>query len=68
MNATPMRDIGAELREDLRDYVAHLQVHMALQFRNLVPSVSFQSQDAREQMLGQTQADLEKRISRQMLA
>jgi hypothetical protein len=68
MNATPMRDIGAELREDLRDYVAHLQVHMALQFRNLVPSVSFQSQDAREQMLGQTQADLEKRISRQMWA
>jgi hypothetical protein len=68
MNATPMRDIGAELREDLRDYVAHLQVHMALQFRNLVPSVSLQSRDAREQMLGQTQADLEKRISRQMWA
>jgi hypothetical protein len=63
-----MPDIRAELREDLRDYVAHLQVHMALQFRNLVPSVSFQSQDAREQMLGQTQADLEKRISRQMWA
>jgi hypothetical protein len=68
MNATPMPDIRAELREDLRDYVAHLQVHMALQFRNLVPSVSLQSQDAREQMLGQTQADLEKRISRQMWA
>jgi hypothetical protein len=68
MNATPMPDIRAELREDLRDYVAHLQVHMALQFRNLVPSVSFQSRDAREQMLGQTQADLEKRISRQMWA
>ncbi len=62
MNTTPVSN-----REDLRDYVAHLQVHMALQFRNLVPSVSWQSRDAREQMLGQTQADLEKRISRQML-
>ncbi|WP_448381650.1 hypothetical protein [Gloeomargarita sp.] len=67
MNTTPMPDMQVQWREDLRDYVAHLQVHMALQFRNLVPSVSWQSRDAREQMLGQTQADLEKRISRQML-
>ncbi|MEN9218832.1 MAG: hypothetical protein Q6J33_07475 [Gloeomargarita sp. DG_2_bins_126] len=67
MTSTPSRAERAELREDLRDYVAHLQVHMALQFRNLVPPVSPQSQDSREQMLGQTQADLEKRISRQML-
>ncbi|MEN9215582.1 MAG: hypothetical protein Q6J44_07250 [Gloeomargarita sp. DG02_4_bins_56] len=67
MTFTPSRAERAELREDLRDYVAHLQVHMALQFRNLVPPVSPQSQDSREQMLGQTQADLEKRISRQML-
>lgn len=62
-----MKTPSAALREDLRDYVAHLQVHMALQFRNLVPPVSPQSQDGREQMLSQTQADLEKLISRQML-
>ena len=51
-------------REDLSDYVAHLQLHMTLQARNLVPSLSGTG-DSRESMLHQTQATLEKQISRQ---
>ena len=47
-------------------YVADLQLHMTLQARNLVPSLS-QARDSREQLLQQTQADLEKFISRQPL-
>jgi hypothetical protein len=52
--------------EDLSEYVAHLQLHMALQARNLVPRLNPQG-DSREQMLQQTQADFEKFISRQVL-
>jgi hypothetical protein len=52
--------------EDLSEYVAHLQLHMALQARNLVPSLT-QSNDSREQLLQQTQADFEKFVSRQVL-
>ncbi|NEQ45270.1 MAG: hypothetical protein F6K00_17595 [Leptolyngbya sp. SIOISBB] len=51
-------------REACSDYVAHLQLHMALQAKNLVPSLA-QSNDRREHLLHQTQADLEKMISRQ---
>ncbi|MEM1278680.1 MAG: hypothetical protein AAGG53_01390 [Cyanobacteria bacterium P01_H01_bin.152] len=51
-------------REACSDYVAHLQLHMALQAKNLVPSLP-QSSDRREHLLHQTQADLEKMISRQ---
>lgn len=47
------------------DYVAHLQLHMALQARNLVPPLT-QATDSRQQLLQQTQADAEKLISRQM--
>lgn len=47
-------------------YVADLQLHMTLQARNLVPNLT-QARDSREQMLQQTQADLEKFISRQTL-
>ncbi|MDB9528265.1 hypothetical protein PN498_19895 [Oscillatoria sp. CS-180] len=50
--------------EACSDYVAHLQLHMALQAKNLVPSLS-QNSDRRENLLHQTQADLEKMISRQ---
>jgi hypothetical protein len=53
-------------REDLSDYVAHLQLHMALQARNLVPSVS-STGDSRQTLLHQTQADFEKLASRQKL-
>jgi hypothetical protein len=51
-------------REDLSDYVAHLQLHMTLQARNLVPSLSGTG-DSRESLLHQTQATLEKQVSRQ---
>jgi hypothetical protein len=51
-------------REDLSEYVAHLQLHMALQARNLVPTLT-KTVDSREQLLHQTQADFEKYVSRQ---
>lgn len=53
-------------REDISEYVAHLQLHMTLQARNLVPTLT-QSGDCREQFLQQTQADLEKLVSRQAI-
>ncbi|MEA5570919.1 hypothetical protein [Calothrix sp. UHCC 0171] len=58
------------VREDFSDYVAHLQFHMTLQARNLVPSFKPTNPtiaDSREQLLQETQATLEKQISRQML-
>ena len=51
--------------EDISEYVAHLQLHMTLQARNLVPSLNPKIQDSREQLLHQTQANVEKLISRQ---
>jgi hypothetical protein len=51
-------------REDFSEYVAHLQLHMALQARNLVPSLTGLS-DSRHTLLQQTQADMEKLVSRQ---
>lgn len=51
-------------REACSDYVAHLQLHMTLQAKNLVPSLA-QNSDRRENLLHQTQADLEKMVSRQ---
>lgn len=56
--------VNAE-REDLSEYVAHLQLHMTLQARNLVPSLKPTLLDSREQMLHQTQANFEKLVSRQ---
>ncbi len=53
-------------REDISEYVAHLQLHMALQARNLVPNLT-KAADSREQLLQQTQADFEKLVSRQAL-
>jgi hypothetical protein len=54
-------------QEDLSEYVAHLQLHMALQARNLVPSLlgDRSATDCRSQLLQQTQADFEKFVSRQ---
>jgi len=57
---------NSSAREDLSDYVAHLQLHMALQARNLVPTLT-KAADSREQLLHQTQADFEKFVSRQAL-
>jgi uncharacterized membrane-anchored protein YhcB (DUF1043 family) len=51
--------------EEMSDYVAHLQMHMALQARNLVPTLT-NSTDPREQFLHQTQAQFEKLASRQL--
>ncbi len=53
-----------ETREDFSEYVAHLQLHMALQARNLVPSLGHMG-DSRNNLLHQTQADVEKLVSRQ---
>ncbi|HBQ97149.1 MULTISPECIES: hypothetical protein [unclassified Roseofilum] len=52
--------------EDFSEYVAHLQLHMALQARNLLPNYKHAA-DSREQLLQETQADLEKLVSRQVV-
>ncbi|MBA2749851.1 MAG: hypothetical protein H0U45_14280 [Tatlockia sp.] len=52
-------------REDFSEYVAHLQLHMTLQARNLVPTFNKTAGDSREQLLHQTQANFEKLVSRQ---
>lgn len=57
--------LHASNREDISEYVAHLQLHMSLQARNLVPPLT-QVTDSREQLLQQTQANFEKLISRQI--
>jgi hypothetical protein len=58
--------------QDISEYVAHLQMHMALQARNLVPNLVVPNckqaiSDSRQQLLHQTQADFEKFASRQGL-
>lgn len=56
------------LKEDISEYVAQLQLHMALQARNLVPTLhSAGINDSRHQMLQETQAIIEKFASRQSL-
>ena len=55
-------------REDISDYVAQLQLHMALQARNLVPTLTNTTvTNSRQQMLQETQAIAEKFASRQSL-
>jgi hypothetical protein len=51
--------------EEMSDYVAHIQMHMALQARNLVPTLT-DAVDSRELFLYQTQAHFEKLASRQV--
>lgn len=53
-------------REDISEYVAQLQLHMTLQARNLVPTLT-NATDSREQLLQQTQATIEKLVSRQAI-
>ncbi|MDP5017478.1 hypothetical protein FJR11_07965 [Anabaena sp. UHCC 0187] len=53
--------------QDISEYVAHLQLHMTLQARNVVPSFKQKVEDSRQQLLHQTQADFEKFASRQGL-
>jgi hypothetical protein len=55
-------------REDIAEYVAQLQLHMALQARNLVPTLTNTSvTNSRQQLLQETQAIAEKFASRQSL-
>ncbi|HHP7231237.1 MAG TPA: hypothetical protein ACFCUY_10315 [Xenococcaceae cyanobacterium] len=54
-----------QAHEDIRDYVAQLQLHMALQARNLLPTLTTNVSDSRQQMLQETQAVSEKWVSRQ---
>lgn len=53
-------------REDISEYVAQLQLHMTLHARNLVPTLT-NATDSREQLLQQTQATIEKLVSRQAI-
>lgn len=57
---------GNLVREEIGDYVAQLQLHMALQARNLVPTLT-QAVDSRQQLLQETQAQIEKLVSRQLV-
>lgn len=55
-------------REDISEYVAQLQLHMALQARNLVPNLTNSSvANSRQQMLQEAQSIVEKFASRQSL-
>ena len=51
--------------EAIGDYVAELQLHMTLQARKLVPTLT-QVHDSRELLLQETQAHVEKIVSRQV--
>ena len=66
LNSNLKRYPACSLREDVSEYVAHLQLHMTLQARNLLPTIT-QAKDSRELLLQQTQAHFEKRVSRQAL-
>lgn len=59
--------VASAANEDFSEYVAHLQLHMTLQARNLVPSFKQTLENGREELLHQTQAHFEKLISRQGL-
>jgi hypothetical protein len=59
--------INQNNREDVSDYVAQLQLHMTLQARNLVPNITTNATNSREQLLQETQANIEKLISRRFL-
>jgi hypothetical protein len=51
-------------REDIREYVAELQLHMTLQARNLTPTFAHTG-DSRQQLVHESQAMVEKLVSRQ---
>ncbi|BAQ66119.1 hypothetical protein [Geminocystis sp. NIES-3709] len=53
------------IKDDVRDYVAHLQLHMSLQSRNLLPHIN-QVKDSRDNLLYQTQVQIEKLTSREL--
>ena len=68
MDIQPNHQTPELSREDISEYVAQLQLHMALQARNLVPTLnSTDINTSRQQMLQETQAIVEKLASRQCL-
>lgn len=58
-------NLTVPVKEDVRDYVAHLQLHMSLQSRNLLPHLN-QVKDSRDNLLYQTQVQIEKITSREL--
>ena len=64
MNPQPAKHNQEMFREDISEYVAQLQLHMALQARNLVPTLT-EVNNTRHQLLQETQATIEKLASRQ---
>ena len=64
MNLEPATNNQEAFREDISEYVAQLQLHMALQARNLVPTLT-KADSSRHQLLQETQATIEKLASRQ---
>lgn len=69
MDIQPTNQTPELLREDISEYVAQLQLHMALQARNLLPTLSGTEiqNNSRQQLLQETQAVAEKLASRQVL-
>ncbi len=61
----PLSGINQSKKEDISDYVAHLQIHMSLQSRNLLPQID-RIKDSRDNLLYQTQANIEKLTSREL--
>ncbi|MFN9173213.1 MAG: hypothetical protein ACK58N_01490 [Synechocystis sp.] len=62
MSVTPTN--LSQRQEAISDYVAELQLHMTLQARNLVPTLS-QTQGGCNQLIHESQAMVEKIVSRQ---
>jgi hypothetical protein len=60
------QEVDTAFREDISEYVAELQLHMTLQARNLIPTLT-QATSSREKLLQESQATLEKLVSRQFL-
>lgn len=52
-------------QEDVSDYVAHLQLHMSLQSRNLLPSMN-KTKDQNHNFVYESQATIEKFTSREL--
>jgi len=66
--ATPLYTQGLDQANgEIGNYVAHLQLHMALQARKLLPNNMLESNHPCHSLLLQSQAEYEKLISRQRL-
>ncbi len=64
MNLNPNRS-NPSPKEDISDYVAHLQLHMSLQSRNLLPSMN-KVKDHNHNFIYESQAVIEKFTSREL--